>query len=97
MGLVWTGECYVDPRDGNTYILHQRRKFRGTLTATQETAPGHGSKLTAQTYFNRFDGTLIQPSCSCTWEERVSGHVCTRRIWVLMERRARKCKNRHSR
>lgn len=97
MGLVWTGDSYHDPKDGNTYIFNQRRTLRGTLTATQETAPGHESKLTSQTYFDEFDGTLIRPHCNCNWEERAAGHVCSRRLWVLYERKAKRVMNRSSR
>ena len=97
MGLVWTGQRYLDPRDNKTYIYNQRRVVRGTLTATQETAPGHESKLTAQTYFDEFDGSLIRPGCNCSWEERAAGHVCSRRLWLLKERKAKRIKLRRLR
>lgn len=93
MGLVWTGQSVTDQRDGKTYIIHQRRHYRGTLTATQETAPGNESKLPTQTYFSSYDGRVLFPGCNCTWDERRSGHVCDRREWYIMNRRAQRTNN----
>lgn len=94
MGLVWTGESFTDKNDGKKYIINIRRVQSRVPNGDAKSSPGHESKLTSQTYFDQYDGTLIRPGCNCNWEERAAGHVCDRRRWRIMNRRAKRAMNR---
>lgn len=94
MGLVWTGDPVTCKRDGKKYILNIRRVQSRAPNGDAKSAPGNESKLPLQTYFDRYDGTLIRPYCHCNWEERAAGHVCDRRRWRIMNRRAKRAMNR---
>lgn len=97
MGLVWTGDPVTCGRDGNKYIINIRRVQSRQPNGDAKSSPGNESKLTTQSYFDIYDGTLILPGCNCSWEERISGHACDRRRWRIMRQRARRAKNRRLR
>lgn len=98
MGRVWTGEPFFCKKDKKTYILNLQRVYAGKPKAyRRRRAPGQESKLTTQVYFDYIDGSLVRPECNCTWDERRSGHVCTRKVWRMLDRQARRTKNRRLR
>ncbi len=98
MGRVWTGEPFFCKKDKNTYILNLRRVDAGKPKAyRRRRVPGHEPKRSDQLYFDYVDGTLVEPHCSCNWDERRSGHVCTRKVWRSLDRQARRTKTRRLR